>query len=292
MHDTLYYRHSGRIGSLGLPLMLGFGLGGGLLLGIPYAYAVNLCPLVYINLLITIAFGVAIGMGVNIGARRGLVRNLPLLLVGGILSGLMAEYVAWVGYVHAVAKEDVWPWSPGDLYQYMQIINEHGIWSIHNSTPTGIGLAIIWLMEVAIIVGMATYLPFTTIGRTPFNEHNDSWAETVSTLGPFRMNNSDRTFVGRLEAGDVAAIADLTPAPGSANSFYQCLITTCPGDDKFILLSVESVTRSTDKDGKVQVTNRSILRHLFITDNMRKAIEAKAAEPVNPGGPKPAVEKT
>lgn len=72
MHDMLYYQRSGRMGALGLPLMLGMGIGAAALLGIPYAYAVHYCPLIYINFLITLAFGFAIGIAVNVAAHGGI----------------------------------------------------------------------------------------------------------------------------------------------------------------------------------------------------------------------------
>ncbi len=280
MHDMLYYQRSGRMGALGLPLMLGFGIGVGALLGIPYAYAVNFCPLIYINFLITMAFGFAIGTAVNIGARTGKVRNLGMVMLAGLISGVAAEYVAWVGYVHAVSKVGVWAWSPGELQVYIELINAQGIWSIKNSTPTGYVLGAVWLVEAGILVGMAVWLPRSGISSAPFNEQTGTWADTTTSYGPFRLKGELHALTSRLEAGDTAAINELEPAPASASSFHQCVITSCAGDDQFTLLSLDAINRTYDDKGKEQLTNRSLLKYLFITPAMRKAIEAKAAEPV------------
>ena len=80
-------------------------------------------------------------------------------------------------------------------------------------------------------------------------------------------------------SGDTAAINELEPALASASSFHQCVITSCADDDQFTLLSLEAISRSIDDKGKEQLTNRTLLKHLFVTPSMRKAIEAKAIEP-------------
>lgn len=279
MQDMLYYQRSGRMGALGLPLMLGFGVGMGALLGIPYAYAVHYCPLIYVNFLITMAFGFAIGMAVNIGARTGKVRNLGMVMLAGLISGLAAEYVSWVGYVHAVAQNPVWVWSPGELQAYIEVINAQGVWSIKSSTPTGYVLGAVWLVEAGILVGMAVWLPRSGIGSTPFNEQTGTWADTVVAYGPFQLTGELHALTSRLEAGDTAAVNELARAPASASSFHHCVITSCADDDQFTLLSLEAISRTYDDKGKEQLTKRTLLKHLFITPAMRKAIEAKAVEP-------------
>lgn len=300
MHDLLYYRRSGRMGPLGLPLMLGFGVGLGALLGIPYAYAVHYCPLIYINFLITMAFGFILGMGINVAARIGKVRNLGMILIAGLVGGLAAEYVAWVGYVHAVAQNSVWAWSPGELQTFIEVINAQGVWSIKKSTPTGWVLGAVWLIEVGIIVGTAMWLPKSLIGNTPFNEQTGAWADQETLVGPFRLTGDLHTLTSRLEAGDISAVNELAPALPATTSYHQCRITSCPDDPEFTLLSLEAVSRTTDNKGKEQVTTRTLIRHLFITSAMRKAIEAKAAErpaptvaePTASAAVKPSVEPT
>ena len=111
-------------------------------------------------------------------------------------------------------------------------------------------------------------------------------------VGPFRLAGDLHTLTSRLEAGDVSAVNELAPALPAATSYHQCKITSCADDPEFTLLSLEAVSRTTDNKGKEQVTTRTRLRHLFITPAMRKAIEAKAAEPVAPAAAKPAVEST
>ena len=93
------------------------------------------------------------------------------------------------------------------------------------------------------------------------------------------LENELHTLTSRLEAGDTTAVNELATAPSGATSFHQCVITSCPDDDEFTLLSLEALSLSTDKKGKVEAKNRTVLRHLFVTAAMRKAIEAKAAAP-------------
>ncbi len=278
MQDMLYYQRSGRMGAMGLPLMLILGIGTAALLGIPYAYAVHYCPLIYVTFLITAAYGGAIGVAVNIAGRQGKVRNLPLLMLGGLLAGLAGYYVAWVGYVHSVTTSSVWAWSPNELYEYIQAINEKGIWSIKRSKPTGMVLSAVWLVEAGVIATCAMMVPRSLIGSTPFNEQADAWVDNVTTYGPFALEGEARDFTERLEHGDSGAMAKLTRIPEGASTFYQCLVHSGAEGDSFTLLSLESVIRTTGKGGKDETANRTIFRHLFISATLHQALITKAAQ--------------
>ncbi len=177
-----------------------------------------------------------------------------------------------------MAPKAGWVWSPGELQTYIELINAPGVWSIKSSTPTGYVLGAVWLPEAGILVGMAVWLPRSGIGSTPFNEQTGTWADTVVAYGPFLLKGELHALTSRLEAGDTAAVNELALAPAGASSFHHCVITSCADDDQFTLLSLDSVRRSYDKNGK-DLTKRSLLKHLFITPAMRKEIEAKAVEP-------------
>lgn len=280
MDELLYYRRSGRMGAMGLPLMLALGVGTGVLLGIPYGYAVHYCPLIYITFLITGAFGGAIGIAVNIAGRMGKVRNMPMLMLAALIGGLAGYYVAWVGYVHSVSTQSVWAWSPNELYEYVQTINERGIWSIKRSKPTGLILSAVWLVEAGVIVTCAILIPRSQIGSTPFNEQTDTWVDNETTYGPFALQGETRDFTERLERGDSAAIANLTRVPDGTPIFYQCVVHSGGEGDAFTLLSLDSVTRTKGKGGKEETTNRSVFRHMFISATLHQALIAKAAQAI------------
>ena len=70
--------------------------------GILYAYAFHWIPFVYINFLITLAYGIAIGAAVSIMAKRGKIRNNLFLQVAAVVAALIGLYFYWAAYLWAL----------------------------------------------------------------------------------------------------------------------------------------------------------------------------------------------
>jgi len=87
MNGIETYKPSGRFDALTIPAGLGLGLVGALGIGWLYQMAVDFIPFIYINLFLTIGFGIAIGGLVGFGARIGKCRNL---LIASALAAVCA----------------------------------------------------------------------------------------------------------------------------------------------------------------------------------------------------------
>jgi hypothetical protein len=289
MGDLNYHQRSGRMGPLAVPLLLIAALGTGLLLGVPYGYADHYCPLLYFSFIITIVYGTAVGLAVNYAGIAGKVRNVPVLLFAATLAAAIADYVGWVGYIHAVSTDGAWAWSPDELLSWIQQIAEKGLWSIHGSTPTGIALYGIWAAEFGIIAAMAIYIVRTEVGTLPFNERTGTWAKTKATYGPFAPGLPQADLVSRLEHGDTALVSGLVSASSADAAYHEYVVRSCPEDEDFATLSVTLVTKTTGKNGKVETKKRALIKHLLIGPTLRKAFverdqrrPAPAAPPVAP----------
>ena len=290
MGDLNYHQRSGRMGPLAVPLLLVAALGTGLLLGVPYGYADHYCPLIYFSFIITIVYGTAVGVAVNYAGILGKVRNLPVLLFAATLAAAIADYVGWVGYIHAVSSDGAWPWSPDELLTWVQQINEKGIWSLRGWTPTGLVLWGIWAVEFGIIASMAIYIVRTEVGTLPFNERTGTWAKAKSTYGPYAPNLPQADLVARLEHGDTSLVAGLAPASTTDAIYHQYTVRSCPEDEDFATLSVDLVTKTTDKKGKSETKTRALVKHLLIGPTLRKAFieRAQRPPPAPPAPPTPA----
>src|SRR5476651_2594131 len=199
MNQDLYYRRSTGFTISGLLLMAIAGLGIAGVLGIPYGYAIYYCPLIYVKFIITASYAAMIGVVVSGAGRVGKVRNLPLILLIALASGVCGEYMAWVGYFHALAS--LWLWTPEQLFNAILVLNEKGAWTLRGSTPTGIVLWLVWAVEFGVIAWFSCQLPYGTIGSTPFNDQANAWAERKEEFGPFALTADAEDVTHRFEAG-------------------------------------------------------------------------------------------
>src|SRR5262249_34997070 len=149
-----------------------------------YSYGVVWIPLIYINFLLTLAFGFAIGMLIVRAAKNGCVRSSGVPALIGLVSGLLGLYVAWG--VDFRARVD-WPadssifeaFHPLSLFGYVQHLYDNGAWGFGKGggNVTGIPLAIVWLFEAAVIVGLATWVPWSEMNDASFCESCGWWTK-------------------------------------------------------------------------------------------------------------------
>ncbi len=269
-----YYRHSGRFGILGLVYMLMFGAVGALVLGLVYAYADDYIPLVYLNLLLVVAYGCGVGACVHFGAKFGKVRNSQLLLLGGFIAGLMAEYTNWVWWVFAYSKQEVLVYMPSDLWEVIQEVNEQGAWSVFGNTPTGIELWAYWGLEALVIVGGSTAIAWLTLSSLPFCETCGRWADSKDTLSPLDAIAEPQKFKARLEARDYEAVKSLHKVPAGAAAYSEVVLQKCPACAESNFLTIQAVTVTVDKKGKANRRTANVLQNLILSADAYRGIKA------------------
>src|SRR3954471_24135142 len=167
-----FYSNSGKFGIHGPLLAIAGGLVLGYPLGIAYAYLIRWIPFIYLNFLLTAGYAFAFGSLTAMFMKFGKVRSDPVALATGLMVGIIAWYANWNGYLHSLVKGLPWFVSPGQIAPVMKALLAEGTWGIGraSSTPvTGIPLAIVWLVEAAVIVGATTLLSYGA-EQTPFCE--------------------------------------------------------------------------------------------------------------------------
>lgn len=269
-----YYRHSGKFGLLGFVYMLAFGAVGALVLGLVYAYADNYIPLVYLNLLLVVAYGCGVGACVHYGAKLGKVRNVPLLLLGGFVAGLMAEYSNWVWWVYAYSKQEVLVYMPSDLWQVIQEVNEQGAWSVFGSTPTGVELWAYWGLEALVIVAGSTAIAWLTLSSLPFCETCGRWADSKDTVSPLDAVAEPQKFKSRLELKEYEAVKTLHKVATDAAAYSEVVLQKCPACSESNFLTVRAVTVSVDKKGKSNRRTANLLQNLILSPDAYRSIKA------------------
>lgn len=269
-----YYRHSGKFEIMGLAYMLVFSAIGAVVLGAAYGYGIFYIPIVMLNMLLVIAYGFCIGLCVQYGAKLGKVRNNGLLLLGGLAAGLMAEYTNWVWYIFALSKQDTLAYMPADIWQIILNVNAQGVWSVFDSTPTGIELWLYWGAEALVIVGIAAAVPWLNLRGAPFCEHCSRWVESKDKISPLEPVADPKGFKSRLEQGDYAPIKTLKVLPQETNAFTTVTLLKCPGCQSSNYLTAQAVTLTKDKKGKVSRKQLIILENLSLNTDTYRSIKS------------------
>ena len=266
--DTLEtYRHSGRFNALGLVLAVA---AAGLLclpLGLAYAYLIRWIPFVYVNILVTFGYGFAFGWVTTRLLKAGHVRNPALAGLCGLAAGLLGLYGEWSGHLHVLFEDAPWYFLPDDIFQTLPLLYEKGSWSFHGRNVTGIPLAIVWVVEAGIIVGVAAVLPYSFVRETPYCEKTRCWLDEEKKINTLE-NFTDPAHLAALKAGDIMPIVQARPKAEGASMFPRLLLKRSPRCPVFSTLRVQSVAVSFDTKGNVKERVTGLTKDLIIPASM------------------------
>lgn len=178
----LYYKHSGKFNPVTWCFaLISVGILGTLVGGV-YGVLIYYMPLIYINGLVCVGFGVGAGYVAGKTMELVQVRNTLICLISGIAVGILAEYGAFVGWVYIVSYDNYPPEQQLSIIQYMtpsilieelKFLASEGVWGLFGDEPvTGMFLYTIWAFEGAIIIGGSTLIATGFLIDEPFCEKN------------------------------------------------------------------------------------------------------------------------
>jgi len=243
------YRHSGKFGVQGPAAALGIAIILGLVAGLAYAYFIAWVPFIYINVLVTGAYGALFGFATCYLLYHAKVRNKTITLFTSLAAGLVACYGAWSGYVHVVLENPPWIATPPIIAYVMETLYQQGSWGMSSGSPvTGVPLAVVWLVEAGIIVGISIYIPYVKIANTPFCEKNLCWLdkeEIIPTLQPF----TDPGDVKELRKGNLRPLTRAQPKDPASSVFARLTLKSSPASDEFCTLRIANIQLKATKEG-------------------------------------------
>lgn len=201
-------------------------------LGLIYAYCIWYIPFFYINFLITIAFGFGVGFAMMyFVVILGKIRNKTMATVLGALGGLIAMYFHWAVWadlvinagesygsseigitasnieflqVFALAK------NPEALFQIIGLINQTGTWGFKSIPVSGIFLAVIWIIETIMVIGISCILP-RNASTVPFCELHNEFFKDKKTPELVFIDDKQQ-LINSLEKDDSAHLESMKKA--------------------------------------------------------------------------------
>lgn len=251
-----------------------------LFLGYAYSVITTLIPLVYINFLITIGFGLALAFVVRIAVRLSHNRNKKSHYILAFVISLMAVVFQWATYILYAVNGEIpsisdylsnvyWIVLPQVFFPTIIEINEIGMWSILGVTLNGVALSFIWVLEAIVIMA----LPIIAVYKTkvyPYSELNAKWYPKYTLNQDFESVGGVSSFLNYLTVDPTSAIEDLGRGMGYRYSkvhvFYHI-------NENKQYLSLEKVF--IEKRGAGKRTSEIVINNLEIDRNTAQEILEK-----------------
>lgn len=264
------YRHSGRVGALGAPIIFLVGGISAILLAAVYSYGLAWIPLIYVSFLLTGGFGAILGLIVGICAKIGKIRNPFIVGIFGLMIGALGLYMSWAfdGMARFGTEEIAGPiLNPLALKEYMSIFYAEGFWGMGRGggTVSGIFLGIIWLVEAVIILGLAWLISHGSVASLPFCENCNRWTSTVEGLCQLTPPEDEGTSIEQLLSGDVSALQSFTRSPENAGAYLRLDTAECPDCDDCNCATVNLVEVTVDKDGDNNLSTSALIENMLLS---------------------------
>jgi hypothetical protein len=278
-----YYKPSNKMPLPGILALLAGGIVAALGLALVYIYAVWYIPFVYINFFICLGFGLVLGAVLAVLVRLGKLRSPWAVGALALLVGLVAVYLQWSAYLTLLFNSETTGTGkdadtatsfsislfldimthPAAMWLAIQKINETGTWTLKGSTPSGVFLAVIWVIEAVIILG-GTYLMAKAQATEPFSETSNEWATEETLAHPLTFAQDAATTRTALETGQFHHLTPHTSAEAE-DPFARLKLHSAPNDHNCRYLTLENVTTTIDKKGKASQSTTTVVQHLAIS---------------------------
>ncbi len=266
------------------------------ILGLIYAYCIWYIPFIYINFLIAAGFGFGVGFLINrVVVKMGKVRNPMITFILGLTGGLIALYFHWAVWIDLVINAgesygndrlgvtvsnisflQVFSLAldPSTLWELIKEINFYGTWGFRSSTVSGTFLTIIWIVEMVIIVGIATITPIPA-SKKPFCEMGNVWF-TEEILPFFNLIEDPIQFVANMEKSNDNSFDHLIKINSQEQDHSIFTLYTSGHNENY--LSIENMLSKLDDKGKVEFDSEVVVEYIALNGSLKEALLKKVSE--------------
>jgi len=265
-----FYKHSGKFGIHGPLLALMAAVIAAFPLGLAYSYLIKWIPFIYLNFLITAGYGFVFGLLTSVLMKFGKVRNNAVAFISSVGVGLIAWYGSWNGCVHALVDGVPWLLTPGQILRVMKVLLQEGSWGIGFSSHepvTGILLAIVWIAEAGIMVGLSTIAGLSSVMQTPFCEIHECWLDEEKKIDKLDIFARPQD-IAAFKNGDIAPLEQARPRVPAAGQFARLTLKYSSRCEDYCAFTVANVTVTPDKDGKMKEKVTELMTNLWVPKTM------------------------
>lgn len=268
-NDNRFYQESNNFHPARMAISILVCLFIALVLGYAYSILIWIIPLIYLNFLATIGFGIVLGMVVKILIRLGHIRHFNIKILLAVMAGLFANYFQWttfilyagLGHIPSVGEYLAnlgWIFSPSGFFAMLGEINRVGLWSMFGMQINGFVLTIIWLVEFLIILGLPVMAAMQAT-VFPYSEKLGKWYPKFTLSDDYEPVSAVQKILEGLQSKPLETIQQLQP--GSGWRYSKIHIYYLPEEEKQYL-AIEKVYIENRGAGKanheIMVNNFSI----------------------------------
>ncbi|VAX42353.1 hypothetical protein MNBD_PLANCTO02-569 [hydrothermal vent metagenome] len=279
-----YYKPSGRIPIVGVVVTVAAGMACAAVLGCIYGAISFYNPFIYVNFLGALGVGFLPAIVIAKVAYWGKIRNNPFLMVLGIITGLVALYFSWVGYLfvlfvsggvfelslmNAVALAV----SPLGVGSIILRLAENGSWSMMGYTPTGIVLYILWVVEAGIIIVINSIS--TTGNEEPFCEDCKVWTEARDDT-PLLQKQNQFELKKNLEQENYKFLDEMLKEEADPTNCFSAIFNTCPHCKVSSYLTIIRITIKVNKEGELESNTTDVIKNLTVPHSLVETFIGKA----------------
>ncbi|MGB0838504.1 MAG: hypothetical protein ACPGXL_00115 [Chitinophagales bacterium] len=275
-----YYQESGAANHFNFGIGIALVLVTSLILGYIYALLVNLVPIIYLNVMIAIGFGIALSFCIRLITRLIKNRNKRNRIILTILAIIFFTYFQWVAFVGSLIAGAMlppleylglttWITVPQEFFGIIGEIYKQGTWQLGLSDGIPmreLPLLSVWIVEIILIALPALkHLLDHTIH--PFSEQQNKWYPKYILLKDFESMASSKIMEAQLNIGALKALKQLEK--GSATQHSKVHLYYLDEEQKHYL-SIDRIFIEKRGEGK---TNRtSIIENYCIDTENAKGI--------------------
>jgi hypothetical protein len=289
-----FYRHSGKVPLaaflIGIPIsLIAGGIIGALdgLLGFWSHLIPSLKGSFLVELLLTMGVGFALGM-IPVALLRGLkARSMPAIWGLTLLTCSLAYYVSWVCWTYAFGRyvgaepELLFLARPDIQIEVIQGLNAAGTWYLFDDVqPRGAFLALIWLIEIATIFGIALYWGHTRMKADVFCEHCRKWG-TRQQLTQIRTADVAALRQGLID-GNFEVLASAQRKLPTDTIWCVVDLEGCAQCDNLQTLVLDECRETTNSEGKASIKVNRLIRRLLLTPEQTVQLAMMAAANASP----------
>lgn len=225
-----YYQESGEINHLSFALGLIALLGLTMIWGYSYALLIHFIPLIYLNLLVTVCFGIVLEYSVRLIIRLTKNRNKQSRIILTVIAVFLATYFQWAAFLDSILLESFpnpkeylflldWIIHPTEFFGLIGQIYEYGTWGIGmvDFQVNGILLVGVWLVEI-FLSALPSIKMINSFELYPFSEKFNKWYPKYLIFNDFESIVSRNSIESKLDESVLETLKDLKPGSGIKHS--------------------------------------------------------------------------
>jgi hypothetical protein len=206
-----------------------------------------------------------------------------MVAVVAVIFAIVAIYFAWAGFFLAHFGMDrlgVSAFDPSVMWELGNEVYEKGTWGLstrEGNFVKGIELGLIWIVEAAVILGLAYFIANWITSEHPYCENCSMWTKTERGARTLHANGLE-SYWQRVVNGEVTALNEAMVGHEALKKRVRLDLETCPKCKQLNTLTIVRISHKKNSKGKEEVEIRNIVKDLLISPTEAELVRVCGTE--------------